>query len=109
MNDGSPMSTRITEQLTQAGRTIEQASFAIIDREARPHGYNADQWHLVRRLIHASADFEFNGLTRFHPAAVQAGIAAVRAGRHRRGCRDDPGRRLPAPAGPFRRRDPSIH
>ena len=81
MNDGSPMSTRITEQLTQAGRTIEQASFAIIDREARPHGYSADQWPLVRRLIHASADFEFNGLTRFHPAAVQAGIAAVRAGR----------------------------
>ena len=81
MNDGSPMSTRITEQLTQAGRTIEQASFAIIDREAGPHGYSVDQWPLVRRLIHASADFEFNGLTRFHPAAVQAGIAAVRAGR----------------------------
>ena len=81
MNDGSPMSTRITEQLTQAGRTIEHASFAIIDREAGPHGYSADQWPLVRRLIHASADFEFNGLTRFHPAAVQAGIAALRAGR----------------------------
>ncbi|MGB7551815.1 MAG: precorrin-8X methylmutase, partial [Chromatiaceae bacterium] len=81
MNDGSLMSTRITEQLTQAGRTIEQASFAIIDREAGPHGYSAHQWPLVRRLIHASADFEFNGLTRFHPAAVQAGIAAVRAGR----------------------------
>lgn len=81
MNAGSPMNARITEQLTQAGRTIEHASFAIIDREAGPHGYGADQWPLVRRLIHASADFEFNGLTRFHPAAVQAGIAALRAGR----------------------------
>ncbi len=81
MNAGSPMNARITEQLTQAGRTIEEASFAIIDREAGPHGYSADQWPLVRRLIHASADFEFNGLTRFHPAAVQAGIAALRAGR----------------------------
>ncbi len=81
MNAGSPMNARITEQLTQAGRTIEHASFAIIDREAGPHGYSVDQWPLVRRLIHASADFEFNGLTRFHPAAVQAGIAALRAGR----------------------------
>ena len=81
MSDGSHMSARITEQLTQAGRTIEQASFAIIDREAGPHGYSADQWPLVRRLIHASADFEFNGLTRFHPEAVRAGIAALRAGR----------------------------
>ena len=81
MNAGSPMNARITEQLTQAGRTIEHASFAIIDREAGPHGYGVDQWPLVRRLIHASADFEFNGLTRFHPAAVQAGVAALRAGR----------------------------
>lgn len=81
MNAGTPMTTRITEQLTQAGRTIEHASFAIIDREAGPHGYSVDQWPLVRRLIHASADFDFNGLTRFHPAAVQAGIAALRAGR----------------------------
>jgi precorrin-8X/cobalt-precorrin-8 methylmutase len=42
---------------------------------------SADQWPLVRRLIHASADFEFNGLTRFHPDAVRSGIAAIRAGR----------------------------
>jgi precorrin-8X/cobalt-precorrin-8 methylmutase len=70
----------ITEQLTQAGRDIEQASFAIIDREAGPHGYTDDQWPLVRRLIHASADFEFNGLTVFHPQAVRAGIRALRAG-----------------------------
>jgi precorrin-8X/cobalt-precorrin-8 methylmutase len=80
-NDRSPMSNRITEQLTPAGRAIEHASFAIIDQEVGPHGYSADEWPLVRRLIHASADFEFNGLTRFHPDAVRAGIAAIRAGR----------------------------
>lgn len=71
----------ITEQLTQAGRDIEQASFAIIDQEAGPHGYSAEQWPLVRRLIHASADFEFNGLTQFHPRAIRAGIEVLRAGR----------------------------
>ncbi len=66
--------------LTAAGATIEGASFATIDSEADPHGYDPDQWTLVRRLIHASGDFDFNGLTCFHPGAVAAGVAALRAG-----------------------------
>lgn len=75
------MSATISEQLTAAGRRIEHESFAIIDREAGPHGYTAGQWAIVRRMIHATADFEFNGLTRFHPEAVTAGVAAILAGR----------------------------
>lgn len=75
------MSTTVTEQLTQTGRRIEHESFAIIDREAGPHGYNTEQWPIVRRMIHATADFEFNGLTRFHPDAVTTGVAAMLAGR----------------------------
>ncbi|MFP5463329.1 MAG: precorrin-8X methylmutase [Gammaproteobacteria bacterium] len=70
----------VTEQLTRAGQAIEHDSFAIIDREAAPHGYNAGQWPIVRRLIHANADFEFNGLTDFHPQAVEAGVQAVLRG-----------------------------
>ena len=70
----------ITEQLTAAGRAIEHDSFAIIDREVSSHSYSAEQWPLVRRMIHANADFEFNGLTVFHPAAMQAGLAAVLKG-----------------------------
>ena len=70
----------ITEQLTAAGRAIEHDSFAIIDAEAGPHDYTAEQWPLVRRMIHANADFEFNGLTAFHPNAMQAGLAAVLRG-----------------------------
>lgn len=70
----------ITEQLTAAGRAIEHDSFAIIDAEAGPHSYTAEQWPLVRRMIHANADFEFNGLTAFHPNAMQAGLAAVLKG-----------------------------
>ncbi|MBK1645598.1 precorrin-8X methylmutase [Thiocapsa imhoffii] len=66
--------------LTRGGAAIENASFAIIDAEAAPHAYDDDQWSLVRRLIHASGDFDFNGLTRFHPAAIGAGVAAVRRG-----------------------------
>jgi len=75
------MSTTVTEQLTAAGRRIEHESFAIIDREAGPRPYTPEQWAIVRRMIHATADFEFNGLTRFHPAAVTAGVAAILAGR----------------------------
>lgn len=70
----------VTEQLTAAGRAIEHDSFAIIDAEAGPHAYTAEQWPLVRRMIHANADFEFNGLTVFHPDAMAAGLAAVLKG-----------------------------
>lgn len=70
----------VTEQLTAAGRAIEHDSFAIIDTEVGPHAYTAEQWPLVRRMIHANADFEFNGLTVFHPRAMAAGLAAVLKG-----------------------------
>jgi precorrin-8X/cobalt-precorrin-8 methylmutase len=70
----------VTEQLTRAGQVIEHDSFAIIDAEAGPHSYTSDQWPIVRRMIHANADFDFNGLTAFHPNAVQAGVDAMLAG-----------------------------
>jgi precorrin-8X/cobalt-precorrin-8 methylmutase len=70
----------VTEQLTRAGQLIEHDSFAIIDAEVGPHTYTAAQWPIVRRMIHANADFDFNGMTAFHPDAVEAGIAAMLAG-----------------------------
>ena len=70
----------ITEQMTAAGRAIEHDSFSIIDAEAGPHNYTVEQWPLVRRMIHANADFDFNGLTKFHPDAMKAGLAAVLKG-----------------------------
>lgn len=74
------VNNRVTEQLTPAGAAIEHDSFAIIDREVAHHDYSAEQWPLVRRMIHATADFEFNGLTRFHTGAMQAGLEAVLRG-----------------------------
>lgn len=73
----------VTEQLTAAGRAIEHDSFAVIDREVGPHTYTPDQWPIVRRMIHANADFDFNGLTDFHPQAVNAGVAAILSRRAR--------------------------
>ena len=75
----------VTEQLTAAGRAIEHDSFAIIDAETGPHAYTAEQWPLVRRMIHANADFDFNGLTAFHPEAMSAGLQAVLDSRLRGG------------------------
>jgi precorrin-8X/cobalt-precorrin-8 methylmutase len=74
------VNNRVTEQVTAAGAAIEHDSFAIIDREVERHPYTAEQWPLVRRMIHATADFEFNGLTRFHPDAMRAGVEAVLRG-----------------------------
>ncbi len=72
---------RVTEQLTHAGRKIEHSSFAIVDAEAGDHSrYSAEEWSLVRRMIHATADFEFNGLTEFHPDAMSAGLEAIAGG-----------------------------
>ncbi len=73
-------SNRITDQLTEAGRSIERNSFAIVDAEAGEHNYAEDQWGVVRRMIHASADFEFNGLTRFSENAVATGREALASG-----------------------------
>ena len=70
----------VTAQITRAGRAIEEESFAIIDAEAGPHHYDSGQWAIVQRMIHASADFDLNGLTAFHPLAVEAGLAALRQG-----------------------------
>src|SRR5438552_19168472 len=67
-------------QMTALGRSIEDGSFAIIDAEAGPHEFGAPEWQVVRRVIHATADFEFKALMRFHPQAVRAGIEALRGG-----------------------------
>jgi precorrin-8X/cobalt-precorrin-8 methylmutase len=67
-------------QMTSLGRGIEDKSFAIIDDEAGAHGYAPPEWQVVRRIIHATADFEFKSLVRLHPDAVLAGVSALRGG-----------------------------
>ena len=38
---------------------IEKQSFDIIESEIGNHNYNEDEWAVVRRVIHATADFDF--------------------------------------------------
>jgi precorrin-8X/cobalt-precorrin-8 methylmutase len=67
-------------QMTALGRRIEDGSFAIIDQEAGPHRFGPQEWQVVRRVIHATADFEFLELLHLHPGAITAGVQALRRG-----------------------------
>jgi len=67
-------------QMTTLGRAIEDDSFAIIDREVGPHDHSKAEWEVVRRVIHATADFEFKWTTRFGNDAVASGCAALKRG-----------------------------
>ena len=60
---------------------IELRSMEIIDSEVpAPRPYEGEQWKVVRRMIHTSADFEMLKLVRFHESAVRSGIEALRNG-----------------------------
>lgn len=65
--------------LNAAGLDIENESMRIIDAEVPlPRPFGDAEWPVVRRMIHASADFELLKLVRFHPRAVTAGLEALR-------------------------------
>ena len=57
---------------------ITAESFAIIDREIGPHNFSPAEYAIVRRAIHASADFELKELITFSPTAIAAGITALK-------------------------------
>ncbi len=59
---------------------IEKQSFEIISREADLSGIPAERAPIVKRVIHATADFDYASGLIFHPDAVRTGIAAIKAG-----------------------------
>ncbi|MBI5419718.1 MAG: precorrin-8X methylmutase [Deltaproteobacteria bacterium] len=63
------------------GEAIEALSLERIEREVPSHRFAPAQWQVVRRMIHATADFGLLEYVRFSPDAVEAGAAALRAGR----------------------------
>lgn len=63
------------------GEDIEAESMRLIEAEApEPRPYQGAQWLVVRRMIHTTADFDMLNLVRFHPLAVEAGVAALSRG-----------------------------
>jgi precorrin-8X/cobalt-precorrin-8 methylmutase len=60
---------------------IEDRSFEIIGDEIDLNDIPEEQHPVVKRVIHTTADFEFKKSLVFHPDAVKAGIAALKAGK----------------------------
>lgn len=48
-----------TRDMSERAFAIEKQSFDIIESEIGNHNYAADEWAIVRRVIHATADFDF--------------------------------------------------
>ncbi|MBP1156838.1 precorrin-8X/cobalt-precorrin-8 methylmutase [Paenibacillus sp. PvR052] len=67
--------------LTVQPQEIEEKSFEMITEELGEHSYTDEQYKVVQRVIHASADFELGRSLVFHPDAIRAGIEAIRAGK----------------------------
>lgn len=60
---------------------IEKKSFDMIDEEIDLSDVPPERLPVVKRVIHATADFEFKETLLFHPDAIQAGISAIRSGK----------------------------
>jgi precorrin-8X/cobalt-precorrin-8 methylmutase len=67
--------------LTVQPQEIEARSFEMIEEELGAHSFTAEQFKVVQRVIHASADFELGRSLVFHPKAIEAGIQAIRTGK----------------------------
>ena len=68
--------------ITQKGQSIEDKSMEIIESEIGSHPYSKDEWPIVRRVIHATADFDFarQNMIIFHKDAIKNGINALKNG-----------------------------
>ena len=59
---------------------IERSSFEVIRAEMGKHAFNEEELVIAVRVIHATADFDYKDLLKFHPQAISSGIEALRRG-----------------------------
>ena len=67
-------------KLNKLNHPIVEQSFAIIDNEVGEHNLSALEYAIARRVIHATADFDYLQLLRFSPKAIDSGIDNLRRG-----------------------------
>ena len=67
---------------TRKGQSIEDESMRIIEDEIGTHPYNEQEWPIVRRVIHSTADFDFarDNKIIFHKDAVQSALVGLKNG-----------------------------
>ncbi len=66
--------------MSQKAFDIERRSLEIIESEVGNHQYNENEWVIVRRVIHASADFDFADKQKiiFHKKAIESAFNALK-------------------------------
>jgi len=71
--------TAVGRAMSERAFDIEKRSFDIIESEIGGHSYDEDQWVIVRRVIHATADFDFakSGKIFFHKRAIDSAFDAL--------------------------------
>jgi precorrin-8X/cobalt-precorrin-8 methylmutase len=73
--------TAARRDMSKKAFDIEKRSFEIIESEIGiNHHYDEIQWVIVRRVIHATADFDFVGKSRiiFHKKAIDSAFDALK-------------------------------
>ena len=67
---------------TRKGQSIEDESMWIIENEIGDHPYNEQEWPIVRRVIHSTADFDFarDNKIIFQKDAIKNGLDALKDG-----------------------------
>ena len=67
---------------TRKGQSIEDESMHIIENEIGSHSYNEQEWPIVRRVIHSTADFDFarDNKIIFHKDTIKNGLKALKDG-----------------------------
>ena len=72
--------TPANREMSNRAFYIEKKSLKIIDTEIGQHDYNELEWAIVRRVIHATAEFDFARRERiiFHRNAIESASKAIR-------------------------------
>jgi precorrin-8X/cobalt-precorrin-8 methylmutase len=60
---------------------IESLSFDMITEEFGEHDLTPEEYKVVQRIVHASADFELGRQVVIHPQAIESGIKAIQSGK----------------------------
>lgn len=59
---------------------IEKRSFEIIGSEMHEHNFSEEELQIVKRVIHTTADFEYQDLIEISEGAIEAGVSALKNG-----------------------------
>ena len=65
--------------MSKLSNPIIEKSFAIIDEIVGSHNLNTAQYHVARRIIHTTADFEYLNLLQCSPNVIDIAIKSLMA------------------------------